>query len=214
MKSPALLLAALATLTTAALAENGAIGFARDPLGAPPESFTPMLTGPGQPGTWQVVADDDAKDGKGVEQSGADPTDDRFPLLAWRMVVPADVEVSTRIKPMSGRIDRAGGLAIRLLDQRNYYLVRANALEGNVRFYKVVDGRRVQLASADIPVKSGEWQELRLRAEGTRFAVSFNGRLLFDASDTAIRGPGRVAFWTKADSVTRFDSLSIRPIQR
>lgn len=46
---------------------------------------------------------------------------------------------------------------MRLLDRNNYYLVRANAFEGNVRFYKVVAGRRIQLAGADIrsPPASG-----------------------------------------------------------
>jgi hypothetical protein len=43
--------------------------------------------------------------------------------------------------------------------------------------------------------------------------VSFNGKELFAATDPTITSPGKVAFWTKADSITRFDSLEIKPLQ-
>ena len=51
-------------------------------------------------------------------------------------------EASVRFKAVSGRGDRAGGLAVRLTDADNYYVVRANALEDNVRLYRVVKGDR------------------------------------------------------------------------
>ena len=81
-----------------------------------------------------------------------------------------------------------------------------------MRFYKVVGGRREQLAGADLPVKAGAWHTLRLEARGNRFTVSYDGRELFTATDAAITAPGRVALWTKADSVTRFDALSVEPL--
>ncbi len=45
-----------------------------------------------------------------------------------------NAEVSVRFKAIAGKVDRAGGLAMRLTDAENYYVVRANALEGNVKF--------------------------------------------------------------------------------
>jgi hypothetical protein len=39
--------------------------------------------------------------------------------------------------------------------------------------------------------------------------ISFNGKDLFTASDEAFKGAGKVALWTKADSVTRFGALTI-----
>jgi hypothetical protein len=77
----------------------------------------------------------------------------------------ADVEASTRFKAMSGKLDQAGGLAVRLKDQNNYYVTRANALEDNVRFYRVVNGRRQQLASANVKVAAGEWHTLALAVD-------------------------------------------------
>src|SRR5437867_10780302 len=49
--------------------------------------------------------------------------------------------------PVSGRVDRACGLVFRYQDENTYYLTRANALEDNVRFCYVKDGRRIQLAN-------------------------------------------------------------------
>jgi hypothetical protein len=41
-------------------------------------------------------------------------------------------------------VDASGGVAFRARDAQNYYVVRANALEDNVRLYTVIDGRRKQ----------------------------------------------------------------------
>jgi len=158
------------------------------------------------------VADPSAPGGRAVAQTDADPTDARYPLLSWRGLAAADVEASVRFKAVSGRGDRAGGLAVRLADADNYVVVRANALEDNVRLYRVVRGNRQQFAGADLRVIAGEWHTLSLRAEERRFTVGFNERELFSATDGAITGPGRVALWTKADSVTWFSALALRAL--
>ncbi len=43
----------------------------------------------------------------------------------------ANVDVSVRFKPISGREDASGGIVFRFSDGR-YYLIRANALEDNI----------------------------------------------------------------------------------
>jgi hypothetical protein len=122
---------------------------------------------------WRTVEDADAPGTPVVEQASDDPTDGRFPLLIRMETAPANVTIRARIKPMAGSVDQAGGLAVRLLDRNNYYLVRANAFEGNVRFYKVVAGRRIQLAGADIPVAAGVRHDLAVGlATDSRSAMS------------------------------------------
>src|SRR5262249_19540093 len=94
----------------------------------------------------------------------------------------------------------------------NYYVVRANALEDNVRLYHVIRGRRSQFAGADTKVRSGVWQTLRLRIEGAQFQVHFEGKVLFEASDSRLPAPGRIGLWTKANSVhyfAQFDHATI-----
>ena len=98
---------------------------------------------------------------------------------------------------------------MRLADSDNYYVARANALEDNVRFYRVVAGRREQLDGANLRVSPNEWHTLGVRAEGQRFTVSFDGKKLFSATDKTFAKAGSVALWTKSDSVTRFDQVTI-----
>ena len=95
------------------------------------------------------------------------------------------------------------------MDADNYYVVRANALENNVRFYRVVKGHREQLASKDVKVASAEWHSLGLKADGERFTIGFDGKTLFTMSDKTFAEAGKVALWTKSDSVTRFDQIAI-----
>jgi len=203
----------LGMVLTASCASAQTITFGDAPAGQLPKEFETGLTGGGPPPRWEVVPDSTAIDGKALAQLSADPTDLRFPLAIYRPTAPADVEVTTRFKPISGKGDQAGGLAVRLVDPNNYYVTRANALEDNVRFYRVVRGRRQQLASANVKVAGGEWHTLTLRAEGDRFTVSFEGKQLFTHADPTFKAPGKIALWTKADSVTRFESLTIKPLR-
>jgi hypothetical protein len=101
---------------------------------------------------------------------------------------------------------------VRLMDADNYYVVRANALEDNVNLYRVVQGRRQRIAWASVRVSSGAWHTLALRAEGNRLTARFDGKDLVTATDRTFAGAGKVALWTKADSVTRFERLEIRPL--
>src|SRR5437016_3003749 len=76
-------------------------------------------------------------------------------------------------------------------------------------FYRVVKGKREELKGAKDKVATSAWHTLELRAEGDRFTVSFDGKQLFTAQDSTFTGAGRVGLWTKADSVTYFDTIAI-----
>jgi len=178
-----------------------------------PVAFQAMLTGKGGPVAWNVIDDPTAPAGsKVLAQTSTDATDYRFPLAVFEQPVLQDLDVVVRFKPVAGEVDRAAGLVIRLTDRNNYYVVRANALEDNVRLYKVTNGDRRQFAGVSAKVPSGKWQELRLKVQGSRFEVFFEGKSLYTANDATITGGGRVALWTKSDSVTYFDDLRITPL--
>ena len=188
------------------------ITFGSLPPGPLPAQFTSARTGGGATGTWAVVMDASAEGDRALAQLSQDKTDYRFPLAIYMPVVLGDVEVAIRFRAVSGAVDRAAGIAVRLRDADNYYVARANALEHNVRFYRVLNGRREELRGATVKVSSSNWHSLTLHAEGNRFQVSFDGKQLIDIRDGSISAPGRVALWTKADSVTHFDWLEIKPI--
>jgi hypothetical protein len=117
-----------------------------------------------------------------------------------------------RFKAVAGQIDRAGGIAVRLADPDNYYVLRANALEDNVNFYRVVQGSRREIRGVNAKVTSDQWHTLGLRVEGDRFTVRFDGAMLFTATDKTFSGAGKIALWTKADSVTQFADLTIQKL--
>ena len=175
--------------------------------------YEPMQTGSGAPGEWRAVEDPDAKGERVIEQSSTEAAGDRFPLLIRMATAPADVTVRVRMKPVSGATDRAGGLAVRLVDRNTYYLARVDARVGEVGFFKVVAGQQTPLAEASVPVASGSWHDLAITARGDQFTVSFDGRDLFVGTDTRIGTPGKVAFWTQADSVIRFDHLDVEDLR-
>ena len=89
--------------------------------------------------------------------------------------------------------------------------MRANALEDNFRLYHYDRGRH-ELASARVAAPAlGRWHTLRVVVVGDRIQGSLDGKLLLDHRDTRARA-GRVGLWTKADSVTAFDDLTIRGV--
>ena len=163
----------------------------------------------GSPGEWSVVRDDATQ---ALAQTRTDSTDDRFPLAIYRPFAGRNVYVSIRFMPVAGNIDQAGGVVVRFTSAGDYYLARANALENNVRFYRVVGGKRHLIAGVDAYVSSGVWHTLGIAARDDRFIILFNGRELFGATDAKVPGPGRVGMWTKADSVTWFESIKIKSL--
>ena len=180
--------------------------------GAAPPGFAFARTGNGTAGEWRVVEDPGAADKKAIAQLSKDTTDYRFPLAVYQAISAKNIDVSVRFKPVGGTVDQAGGIAVRLATPDDYYVVRANALEDNVRFYRVVKGRREELKGSNTKVARDQWHTLGLRAEGDRFTVTFDGKALFTADDKIFANPGKVALWTKADSVTHFDAISITPL--
>jgi len=201
----------LALTAASTRAETGADMIAIDQMttGLPPAAFSSARTGQGGPAQWVVNADTGASAGRVIEQISSDRTDYRFPLAVYDAISAANVEVTLRFKAVAGKVDQAAGIAVRLRDADNYYVARANALEDNVRFYRVVKGRREQLEGAYLKVTSNEWHSLGVRAEGDRFTVSYDGKVLFTTTDGTFTEAGKIALWTKSDSITRFEGIMI-----
>ena len=121
----------------------------------------------------------------------------------------ADVDVSVRFRPVSGKEDASGGIIFRAKDGRNYFLVRANALENNFRLYTIVNGKRSTVASARVDEpKLGTWHTIRVIATGPRVQAHLDNAPLLDHQDKTFTD-GWVGLWTKADSVTEFADLEV-----
>jgi hypothetical protein len=176
------------------------------------------LTGGGGPVNWQVDEVGDAPSGTRVlAQLSNDRTNKRYPQLVREDFTATDVDMSVRFKTISGEVDASGGLVFRYRDKGNFYVVRANSLEGNVVAYRTENGTRTNIGvrgkgdaygvKADVPHR--QWNELRVLVKGKLIEVFLNDRKLFDVEDDTFQTAGRVGLWTKADAVTQFDDLTV-----
>jgi hypothetical protein len=188
-------------------------------VGKVPSGFTAALTGGGGAVDWQIQQATNAPSGhKVVAQLSEDKTNTRFPHLVLNDFTAQDVDVSVKFKTLSGEVDASGGLIFRYQDKGNFYVVRANALEGNVVAYKTENGKRsnigVQGQGEAYGVKAAvphqQWHTLRVIAKGNLFEVFLNGRKLFEVRNDTFTEAGKVGLWTKADAVTLFDDMTVK----
>lgn len=181
--------------------------------GALPAGWTAVA-----PSKWEVRKDASAPSPPYVFAQVSREAAVNCPLAIWDKTEVKDGDVSVKVKPVSGKEDRAGGLVWRYRDQNNYYLVRANALENNIVLYKVEDGKRTPLASKGTrpgifgvshPVPANQWSVLKVQFKGPLFSVYFNHKRMFEVQDSTFAKSGKVGLWTKSDSVTYFDDFRI-----
>ena len=205
----------------AAVTALGGIGASRRgrALAAPAELVLPADTptqaydfGAGGIAGWTIVAGQWTAEELADSPSGRKALVQRATRNEFNVVVAPgrfrDVDVSVMFKPISGREDASGGIVFRF-DGGKYYVVRANAREDNFRLYQYDRGRR-QIATAAVKAPTlGRWHTVRLVAVGSHMQAWLDRALLLDHHDSRL-GVGQVGLWTKADSVTAFDGLSIR----
>jgi hypothetical protein len=122
-----------------------------------------------------------------------------------------DATVSVRFLPVRGDLDASGGIVFRAKDAENYYLVRANSLERNLRIYKVVGGGRRQIAELEIePPRRGAWHDLQVTFRGSSIRAVLDGTAEVSVEDDTY-AHGWTGLWTKADAVTLFDDWKAVP---
>jgi hypothetical protein len=189
------------------------VDFDTAPLGKMPPGWTAAMTNGGAAPKWEIVRDGSAPTQPYVlAQVSNDPSGNRFPLAIFDGLMARDSDISVRMKPVAGHADQAGGLVFRYRDCNNYYLARANAIDGSVALFKVQDGRRTALNPGvhhDIPLNA--WSILKVSVRGRRFQVYVNHRRILQAFDDTFGSSGKVGLWTVGDSITYFDDFRVYP---
>jgi hypothetical protein len=191
-------------------AEEARWSFDDSKIGVLPENWTEAKTGEGPGSMWRTVADGSAPSGSQAlaQMSSAGPRP-LFNLCVAPNMSFRNMDLTVSLKAVCGVIDQGGGPVWRYQDANNYYIARANPLEGNFRVYKVVGGTRTQLDTADLDVPAGQWHELRVVHNADQIRCYLNGSLLLEVSDATLGSAGSVGLWTKADAVTFFDNLRV-----
>ena len=142
-------------------------------LGTLPKGWSAAKTGEGPGSVWKVIEDTSAPKGpKVLAQVSSEGPRPLFNLCVAEKASYADLDLSVAFKAVQGNIDQGGGPVWRYQDRNNYYIARMNPLEWNYRVYKAVNGKRVQLASADLKsdthagrktTLTGKWHTIRIR---------------------------------------------------
>lgn len=129
-----------------------------------------------------------------------------FPLAVAKNSDMGDGRLSVMVRPVSGAIDQAGGLAFAIRTAGTYLVLRINALEDNLILFSFKDGRRRELASASLPVGTGQWRELAVEIKGESVGGFVDGKpYIIHHFETPPKG--LVGLWSKADSVVEFSNL-------
>ena len=138
-----------------------------------------------------------------------------FPLAIWTGDrPPGDVRISVRFYAEAGKVDQAAGIAFAVAPDGSYLGARANALEDNILFFRVVKGKRAIIDTIrNVPTPSKTWHTFTVELRGRRVAIDLDGRRHFEKA--LDRDPvGKLGLWSKADSQVLFDDFAVTSLQQ
>jgi hypothetical protein len=204
--------------------------FSKDTIDQRPRGFASEVTGPGAPASWKVVNESVPPLLASLESTAPANTTQRpvlavqsynftpehCPVLLCTNEIFDDFTLTTRFKISGGVVEPSAGLVFRAKDGNNYYALRAST-EGNLLWYKVVDGHAYENLGIGVrvPIAKNAWRELRVVCLGSQMRCFLDGRLVIPpvkpgapTDDVAINDTtfarGFVGFWTKADTKCSF----------
>ncbi len=134
-----------------------------------------------------------------------------FPLTIYQGIDSfGDGTISVRFKAVSGRIDRAAGIAFNIKPNGDYLVIRANPAENNLVAFKMVKGyRSVVQWIRNVPTKTGKWYTLKVVIKGNRAEGYLNDKR-YVRFGYGQKIEGRIGLWSKADSYVLFDDFTAR----
>ena len=191
-----------AAAPAAEAAKPAVFNFDADKAGEAPKGWEAAV------GVWKVAADDTAPSKPNVLAQSAEGPGSQFNIALAGDTAFKDLDLTVRMKAVAGKADQGGGPVWRAKDAKNYYVCRWNPLEDNFRLYKVVDGKRTQLANADLKAEPG-WRTIRVTMRGEQIECYLDGKKVVEAKDDTFKDAGKVGLWTKADAATNFDDLTV-----
>jgi hypothetical protein len=210
----------LAVLTAATQGGERVIDFSQFILGQPLPGFRSTVSGVGTPGEWKTLLENAPTNTVSttntprravLAQLAKDPADEHFPLLIYDKESFGDFTLKTRFKTVSGEKEQMAGIAFRIQDEKNYYVVRASSLGNTLKFYKFVNGERnVPIGPSGI-ISAGVWHTLSIECKGFNIRCVLDGIELIRGSDPDKSfASGKIGFWTKSDSISYFGDTTIQ----
>jgi hypothetical protein len=202
-------------------ASERVFNLAETPEGQAPAFFRSAVSGEGPVGDWRVRHVDPADITPSAPQSSVatrrailvqtsrNPTDERFPLLYYEAERYGDFRFTTRVRTVTGDVAQMAGIAFRIQNETNYYVLRISSLGNTAVFYKFVDGIRTPPITAQLEIRTGTWYELAVECRANQIRCYLDGRELFPTLTDNSFLDGYIGFWTKSDAVSHFTDAHV-----
>ena len=196
--------------TDPANAQPQTIDLSGQPIGAPPQDFEFWRAGERDSDHWTVVRDAATDRSASIQRSDAN-RDLRSSLAVCKTPSAVNAKIRVRFKLIDGSRPSAG-IAVRVTDPNDYYLVRVSAFELRLSLLHVVNGTPEEIAGVDADVTQNHWQSLEVVVNGYSFEMSLDDRWALTAFDYGKPAGGHLGIWTERDDVTRFNQIEITPL--
>ena len=133
-----------------------------------------------------------------------------FPLSIYKKIDNfSNGVMKVKFKGISGRIDRAAGIAFNIKSNGDYLVVRANPLENNLVLFKMKHGKRSAVRwIRGVKTPSNVWHTLKVEINGNNIKGYINGKLYLNYNYKE-KISGKIGLWSKADSYVFFDDFSV-----
>ncbi len=212
-----LILAILFTATVTLSAAAKVFDFNLLTVSSLPPGWKQSVLGGGGPAKWEIVEDDIPSQLERlsptapitsfrpvVAQLSTNRTDERFPLLYYDEEIYGDFVLTTRLKMVGGETEQMAGVAFRILDEKNYHVIRLSAKGDSMMFYSFLNGQRQPPVGLTINIESNQWYTLEIHAKGHQFRFLLDGQESMPPLDNPNFRKGKIGYWTKSDSVSHF----------
>lgn len=192
-------------------------------VGREPANFRAITGGTGKPGVWRIAADKvpplipaftpgaaaDTTQNV-IAQSATDEVANRTPMLLFDEEDFADFTCKLRFKIVEGALRQQAGIAFRVQDEKNYYVIRANAASKSFTYSKVYDGNPIgSPISVPAPVEKGKWHTIAVQCNATSINVFFDGQQLIPTMTDITFKSGAVGLWTLGDTIAYFTDIKL-----
>ncbi len=137
-------------------------------------------------------------------------------IYNWKVLntpVFADGIVEADLKVISGKEDPEVGLVWRHKDGENYYYVRINAIEDNVIFYRMNQGKKEVIKEIESKVGFDKWHHLKIQFNAEQVDVFFDQKNVISIKDKSFKNSGKAGFFTTADTVGAFDNFNTEQLK-
>ncbi len=190
--------------------------FDQDAPNTVPAGFVALSTPGAEPSGWRVLPDGLASTpGNLVVQDRPCETGECAHLLLADRIRTTYPDATVQVQDLSADGGGDAGLALAVLDNRNFYAVTLNPSSGKLTTRRVADGRTTVLGEIAVKLAQRPWHSLRvqrinfLHLDRGRLSVFVDGAQVAAVADEWITKEGSIGLITFGRTAAQFDGLHL-----